>query len=85
MEEPTSSQGVVGWIEKERNVNQEHLKLPLRIRIKYNKKKLNEDDQRRKGKAVDMSNDPHVKYMNIHELAQIQIMKIRAKFMVNPE
>lgn len=66
MEEP-----IVIWTEKERNVNQEHLKLPLRIGIKYNNKKLNEDDQRRKGKAVDMSNDSHVKYVNIHELPQI--------------
>ena len=55
------------------------MKLPLTIGIKYN------DNQRRKGKAVDMSNDSHVKYMNIHELSQIQIRKIRAKFMVNPE
>lgn len=70
---------------EETNVNQEHLKLPLRIGIKYNNKKLNEDDQRRKRKAVDMSNDSHVKYMNTHELAQIQIMKIRATFVVNPE
>lgn len=74
----------VGWTEKERNLNQDNQMAPFRVGAKYYKK-LNEDGQRRKGKAGNVTRDMHIKQVNTHELFTTQMVTVRGGFIVKSE